>query len=232
MANNQGLPPIKKNALDERRLALYAKKQEGAKGAPKFTVSVMANNPRFTVFTNDNSNTILRAKMDASTFMAVLMEMIDLPDKEPGYTCTWRNMTGAPTNMVEDSRTTVGKNNQGVCFITVYKNDGGDRIIFPFLPSMYHKVFGPDGELEPADVSAMYVKAWGKLLTELVPNILDSQYVEAPPYQQNRKDGGYNRNNSSSNTKGNGNDFGNSQGGGSQGGPSDSGFDDFDGLPM
>lgn len=231
MSENQKQAPLifKKNALDEKRLALYGNKREGAKGPPKLTVSLTVNNPRFTVFTNDNKNTILRAKMDAPTFFAVILEILELPDREPGFTRTWVNMTGAPSNMVEDTRTTVGKNNKGVCFITVYKDNGEDRIIFAFTPSMYHKVFDANGEVPIDQLSARYAQAWGRMLIEVVPNVMDTHFMETTPYQQNRSGGGGYNANKGGNNNSNNNSTPPPSGGSSS---NDSGFDDFDGLPM
>lgn len=225
MSDKPKYPPIVKTALDERKLALYGKKPEGAQRAPKMVVSVMMNNPRFTVFTGNQSNEVLIARMDSPSFIAVLESVFEAIETEPGFTRTFVNMTGAPSNMVEDTRLTVGKNNKGIIFLSVYKGEG-DRIIFPFLPSMYHKVYGDDGEVEPGKLSCLYAKAWCTILTNLIPNVLDTHYVEPPPYQKNGG-GNYNR--------GGGNSGGQSKGGGNTGGGGDStvtAFDGFDDMPM
>lgn len=233
MSNTTSLPPIKKNALDERKLALYGKQREGAKGAPKLIVSLTVNNPRLTVFTNDGNNTILRAKMDSTTFMALLLEISELPDRENGYHQTFINMTGPPSNMVEDSKVIVGKNNNGVCFVSVGKGEE-HRELFPFLPSMYHKVYDNEGEVPPDKLSNRYATAWARLYMELVPNLLDSQYMESTYNSQNRGGGNYNQGGGNRHGGGGGGtSYGGSQGGGDTGGPSESsGFDDFDGMPM
>lgn len=228
------LPPIKKNAFDERKLALYGKKTEEMKRAPKLTVQVLTNNPRFNVYTNDPQNTIIRAKLDAPSFMAIAEYLYEVAESEPGTTRTWINMTGAPSKMIEDTRVTVGKNGKGVVFISAYKKDG-ERIVFPFLPSMYHKVSDEEGEVPPDRLSVMYARAWAKLLIELVPNLLDSQFVEIPPYQGDGGKGGYG--NRGGNNRGNyGGGNGNNSGGGqssNDGGGSATNFDDFgDDLPM
>lgn len=198
------LPPIKKNALNESKLRLYAKRPEGQKGAPNLCFSIIQNQPRIDVFTNNAQSQIIRAKMDSPTFYAFISLLEEMIDSEPGITRKIKNKKGPPNNLVEESTTWVGKNNKGVIFICV-ESESSDRIMFPIKPSMYHSFIDEEGsQFDEARASVLATKGWVKLLTQLVANVLDSHFVEKQPYQGGKGGGNnYNRNN---NTGGGGSD--------------------------
>lgn len=217
---NQFQKPLPKTAFNEYKMRLKGPMQEGGKFPPNLSVSVIRNQPRIDVFTevpNDKNNGKITAAMDALTFFALLEALKLVIDGEPDQQLKVPNMSGPPQNKFLASTTLVGKDKEGRVYISVVAKER-PMIKFVFSPSDYHPgMIRKDGvELDEAELSVIYARAWRRLMTELTPNVLDSYYEVPEP--RNKGGGGGNFNKGSGYNKG-GNGGGYNNGGGGGGSP-------------
>lgn len=235
-SNQKGsMPPIPKNALNEWKLRLTGPMQEGARRPPTLSVGVIKNQVRLDVFTNvpnDRDGGKLSAPMDSITFFAFLTKLEDVINGEPANKVEIVNRTGKPGSTRILSYTVIGKDNEGCVFISVTAQDR-PRVKFTFLPTEYHSIVHKDGSpYSPAELSMVYARAWHRMMSTLVPAVLNTHYVEPEPRNDsgggNRygKGGGYNKGgyNKGGYSGGNNNSSGESSSGGGSSGPTD--FDD------
>ena len=217
--------PLPKTAFNEYKLRIMGPMQEGATRAPTLGVSVIKNNPRIDVYTNiqgDRDNGRISAPMDAVNFFALLVKLEDIIGGEPDVQVKIPCKTGAPGQQRLISTVVTGKDNQGRVFISVVAQDR-PKIKFTFLPSDWHGLVHKDGTpYGEAEMSVVFARAWLRLMTQLVPNVMDTYYTEPEP-RDNSGDGynkgGYNKGKSNYNK------------GGSNENYSDGGAD-FDDFPM
>lgn len=235
--NKAPMAPIPKSALNEYKLRLIGPIQEGARRPPTLSVSVIKNQPRLSVATNipnDQNSGWINAPMDALTFMAFLAELEKVINGPSGEKLEIVNKTGRPGDTRIMSYTLVGKDNEGRVFISVTAPDR-PKIKFTFLPTEYHTIIHKDGTpYSEAELSVAFAKAWHSLMVNLVPNVLNTYYVEPEPRENTWKKGGDNNNRGGYNKQG-GNTYGGGSGGGgnSGGGAPSGGSNDFDdGFPM
>lgn len=189
-------PPRKKNALDEYKLRLSGKPQQGATKPPSLAFSVVKNMPHIDVYTNvpnDKDNGRIKANMDAPTFFA-LLQLLDQAINSEGpvkFKIENKNFVWPKGERSKEpvtiSTTVVGKGSDGRVFISVVAYDKSRPIIpFYFGPSSYHNII--DGEGNPmaeGEVSKAYARGYLRLLYNLVPSVLTAEYVEPEPRQQN-----------------------------------------------
>lgn len=212
MSQNQRFqaPPRKKNALDEYKLRLSARPQQGAQKPSSLAFSVVKNMVHVDVYTNvpnDKDNGRIRAAMDSPTFFAML-ELLNLAieSNEPfsrkienkNFTFYQGKRSEAPQIV---SNTMVGKDKEGRVFLAVLAKDR-PNIPFYFLPSSFHSLTMQDGSpVDEGTVSVIYAKGFLKLLYTLVPTVLSAEYVEPAPRdpqqggQQQRPQNNYQGNN-------------------------------------
>lgn len=222
--------PLPKTALHEFKLRLTGPRQEGQRRPPTLQVQVVKNNPRIDVYTNvegAKDNGKISAPMDAITFCTVLAELEKLVEGEPDVQVKISNKVGPPGKQRAISQTVIGKDPNGIVYISVI-SEGQARVKFPFKFSDWHEIIHKDGTpYTEAEASLAVARGWLKLMSELVPNVMDTHYIEPEPRGQgggggNR--GGYNRGGG-----GGGYNRGGGSGGGNEG--SSGGFDNDD-FPM
>ena len=195
MSQNQRFqaPPRKKNALDEYKLRLSARPQQGAQKPASLAFSVVKNMVHVDVYTNvpnDKDNGRIRAAMDSPTFFAML-ELLQMAIESPeqmsrkieNKNFTFYQGKRSETPMVV-STTMIGKDKEGRVFLAVLAKDR-PNIPFYFLPSSFHHLLNQDGSpLDEGTISVIYAKGFIKLLYALVPAVLESEYVEPVPRDQ------------------------------------------------
>jgi hypothetical protein len=201
----QPLPKVK-TIIDHWGLKLTAKPINGSTRRPSLGVSVYKNEPHFIVYTNvegDKDKGKIEAKTDVTTFLssiAALRKIIKGPsdNRITIELKQFRFLGGgrkSETPML-DTKIVVGKDTNGVVFIAVVSWDK-DRptIRFPFVPSNHSNFLNTQGEpLSEAEVSEMRAEAYCDLMTELVPSMLRTHYVEEPRKDPNaNQQGGGNR---------------------------------------
>lgn len=235
----------KKIALDESKLKLSGPQQDGGRGRPTLAVGLHKNQPRLDVYTNDPNDKIdngrIRAAMDTPTFFG-LLELLNLAIEADGkfmravqnrgYSFRGGKRSESPETL---STTIVGKEDDGRIYIEVVA-ERRPRIKFYFLPSNWHHLMDQSGnKLSEAEVTVIYAKAWLKIMQQLIPHLLVTEYVEPEPRDNNggnrggNRGGGGNWNNRNNDRGGNGGGRGGDDWAGntSGGGNSAGGDDDF-----
>lgn len=194
----------KKHMLNNPKIRLQAPCPT-AKG--KFSTlawDVWMNNPRFVVATNDPTMMVkergfgrIQAAMEPPTFM-VFLELLDNcinateavkfkvansgKDKAGGF------------DPVPTSDLHVGRDAEGCIFVSVVSKEEGwpvIKFVFSAPDQRFHKLYHGNGtEFTKAEISVIYAKAYRKLLEVAMMNVLDTHYVEPPPFVPGNK-GGY-----------------------------------------
>ena len=209
MANNTP----KQNALNERKLSLFAPPHELAEikfdkpVQPTLEVKVVNNQPRLIVRTgvaNDANYGKIEAHFDSMTFFSLIKALDEvIKDVATNYTveCKEHKWTqqGRSKEPMVNSRVTVGRDREGYVFIQVTDWDKArPRIKFRFDATAYHPWLGADGQpIPPNVVSNWYADAWRNLMLTLVPNILATEFISWQEQKEKReagKGGGGNNN--------------------------------------
>lgn len=236
----------KGNALKERKLKLQAdpldnaQQRNGRSMPPTLAVSVVDNQPRFTVYTNvegDKQNGKIEGNMDSYTFYAVMEairrvarnevnDSIVIPNKGFFFDPQTKKRSEQP---IVKSKTVVGRDEQKRVFVGLAAK-GRPFAKFIFGPSEFHAMEDGNGKLVTAEQSSsLWAVAFANILEKMVANVLVDEFVSQEELdakreankQQNRGGGGggYQRGN------GGGNSYqrGNSGGGNYQRGNNNSG---------
>jgi len=192
MANQQYQTPLPKTAFNEFKMRLLAPKPDGQRRAPSLSVSVIRNNPRIDVYTEvegDRDRGKITAPMDSTTFFALLSVLEAVIEGPSDEQTKITNKIGPPQDKRIVSTTIVGKDKDGKVFISVVATER-PKVKFVFLPSDWHSFAHKDGTpYGEAELSMVYARAWLKLLSSLVPAVLNTHYMEPEP----RDDGGNNK---------------------------------------
>lgn len=192
--------PLPKTALDEYKLRLVSDAPpKGARRPATLAFSVVKNNPRFTLFTNvdtDKDKGRLQAALDTHTLYAFLQLLRKVADGEPGTKFSIENKNHTYFNGQRStepklmSTIIVGKDDEGCVFMGVVANNI-TPVKFIFGPTEYHMMVHKDGTpFTRAELSVLYAKGYADLLENLTANVLDSHYVEPEPRENNRRGGG------------------------------------------
>lgn len=199
MSGFQNRPPLPKTALNERKLVLSAPVPDSKKLAT-LDVSVAINQPRIGVWTNvegDPNKGRVTAKMDTLTFFAVLEALrivisgernadgkyrrFDIPCKRPGQ--------GSSEPIPEAFITLAREESDGRIYIAV---TGGNvtPVKFHFGPTQFHDSWKENREpINVSTLSELYANAWGRVMAELTPNVLNTHYSPPEPYDPNGNNG-------------------------------------------
>lgn len=253
MADNGFRPaPRPKNALDNKKLGMRAPNATGQYASLQW--SLVSNNPRITVFTNDPNDTKdygkIVAALDAPTFFAFLgaiKKAIDTPLDAKFEQVIIENSNfifpggKRSEKPVVVSRLIVGRDDDGTIWVSVTAQ-GRPNIKFPFTSPEFHSLIKKNGDkLEQGEVSRIYASAYHSMLSGVMAVCLVNLYVEPPPKDGNQRGGGgggFNRGGGGGggnrgNYSGGGGNGGGNSGGGSSGGSSGGagGGDDFDDTP-
>jgi hypothetical protein len=227
--------PKPKTALDSRKLNLTAPCPTAPDKTSALVVGVYASekfgepNPRLTVFTRDpedqgerNDYGKIRAELDPVVFFAFLEKLEEIANGPAGqenkvklenknFTFFGGKRSDAPQ---VTSEIHFGKDVDGIVWLSVLKKDR-PRIKFPFGPNNFHTLFHPTGEqFSRGEASALWARAWVKLMREMIPPFLISEYKEVPYEPKGGGQGGGNR--GGYNNGGNRGGYGGGNGGGGQ----------------
>jgi hypothetical protein len=187
MAGNFQAPPRAKNALDEYKLRLSCPPVQGAQKPGSFAISLVANNPRFDVYTNvpnDKNNGNIRAAMDMPTFYMVLAAMEDALTLEDSQVLKIQNLNhtffeGKRSDQPKlVSTTCVGRDKEGCLFIAVVAKDR-PYLKFNLLPTNYHVMLGVDGNpLDKRQASNYFMRGYAGMLKNMMAAVAVKEYVE------------------------------------------------------
>lgn len=229
MAGDFKAAPRKKTALDNKKLQLSAKNQDGKYASLQW--GIFSNNPRITVYTNVESDRDVNygkisANMDAISFFGFMnllrmaIEFVPGTDGQPEFKRSIENKNfifpgGKRSDKpVVQSELFVGKDKEGMVWMSVTAKDR-PRIKFDFQLSDFHALKHGTGEYySKAEASVVAANAYLTLLVEMFGHMLVTEWVEppAPQGQGGGGGGGFNRGG------GNGGGGGYNRGGGNGGG--------------
>lgn len=135
------------NVLDNGKLTMSAPKLANGEFPPKFKVGTYNNNPQYTVFTGVTSakrGGVISAGMDPITFytsLRLIERMIDEPIPQETVTYEIENHAGRGSEKAIKSRTIIGKDPEGVVFISILDvDDSMPKVRFNFDADFYHKI--------------------------------------------------------------------------------------------
>lgn len=188
---NNFRPKVHSNSLRDYKVRWTAEPQEGAvvkydrPQEPTLSISVVDNQPRFTVYTNiegDKNNGKIEGNMDAFTFsavMAALKTVAENPDFKGAYEFENKGYFFGPQGRSEKpgvlSTTLVGRDGEGVVFLAL-KSGKRPNIKFSIRPSNWHSLKRNGEELSRAEVSSIYALGQANLLTKLVAQIIHDEH--------------------------------------------------------
>ncbi len=191
MAYENQKQPIKKNALDNRKLFLFAPAPNATSGQAVLMWNVFSNNPRVTVFTGDptdnsqaNNKGRISANLDAPVFFTFIEMMervaksktpIELKVLNRNY--SWvNNQRSEEPSVVSELH--VGKDGDGQVWISV-EAEKRPKVKFFVAPSDWHQFCYADGKpIEKADLITMHTLGYCQLLRNLVSGIMLNEYSE------------------------------------------------------
>lgn len=137
----------KSNVLDNGKLAMTAPKLANGAYPPKLKIQTFNNNPQFTVFSGVASakrSGIINAGMDTTTFFLALRlieKLIDEPTPDQTLVYEIENHGGRGSEKTMRSKTILGKDNEGVMFISILDvDDTMPKVRFNFDADYYHKI--------------------------------------------------------------------------------------------
>lgn len=227
MSDFQNRTPRVKNALDDVKLRLSAKNQDGRNATFRF--ELVANNPRAVVYTNvegDKDNGKIQGAFNSMGFYSFLELMKEAIAFKPSEaTPEWKNKIelmrpnfkpggGRPDGVVLAATLWVGKNREGLVWLSLIAYQR-PTIKFIITNDEYHKfVHGTGEQYSPGEASELAAKGYVRLLELVMASAKDTHYKEPPPREnrggQGGGQGGYNG--------GGGGNRGGYGGGGGQGG--------------
>ncbi len=181
--------PYIETLLDDRKLRLSAPPVGGRGRRPALFVTVVGGNPRINVYTEvdtDKNGGKIVAKKDALAFfqlLETLQHIIATPEES-----RWIMVNKLPVEREEgggggarrepeiDTKTVVGRDKDGVIYISVLSGDNErPKIIFQFGNQYYHQLArrdAPDVKLENRVISELAARAWVRLMRAATANIL------------------------------------------------------------
>lgn len=183
-----------------------------SQGRAKLRFGIFRNNPRVTVYTNEESDKannfgMITASMDPLVFGNLMQSLDDLLAAPNGtkfrienFTLSDRNDSGKRT-MVHQNDIMVGKDEAGVYWISVIA-EGRPKFKFEFGRFPFHKFYKTDGtEMSKAELSHNTLKSATNLLRQLYATYITTNYEHTPPAQFNKggkgnSRGGYGNQNS------------------------------------
>lgn len=198
------------NVLDNGKLTLSAPKLANGEFPPKFKVGTYNNNPQYTVFTGVTSakrGGVISAGMDPITFytsLRLIERMIDEPTPQETVTYEIENHAGRGAEKAIKSRTIIGKDPEGVVFISILDvDDSMPKVRFNFDADFYHKI-NVNG-MTKGQISCIsaqgFVDAWRSILG---PHLVKS-YEKVVFRGNGGGGGGYNKGGNSGSNSGGGN---------------------------
>jgi hypothetical protein len=191
----------KYSIFDFEKLSLMS-----TQGKAKLKFGIYRNNPRVTVYTNEqddakNNYGMITAALDPIAFGSLLELLDDLANK-PGANNVKYKVDSLTLVQNEESRqretkltasVVVGRDEEGVIWISVIA-DGRPKFKFEFGNFKFHKFFHPDGtQMTKAELSTIAAKATVKFLNSIFATYVTNNYEHIPP-SNFKKGGGYNRN--------------------------------------
>lgn len=193
------------NVLDNGKLVLTAPKHPNGDYPPKLKVQTYNNNPQFAVFSGVPSakrGGVISAGMDPKTFFTVLSlieRMADEPIPESTVTYEIENHAGRGSEKALKSTTVIGKDPEGIVFLSVLDvDDSMPKIRFDFNADFYHKISIKG--ITKGEISCISAKGWVSMWRSLLGPHMVQSYEKV--VFGGGKGGGYNNNRGNNNSGG------------------------------
>lgn len=228
--NQQFANQRKKNALDNRKLKLSAKNQEG--GYAGLVWGLINNNPRITVYTGIESDREKGGIQGAFNtigfymFLELLKEAAEFKPSEgkPEYRREVELLRpnfprggGRPDGVVTASKAFVGQNKDGLVWISITAHNR-PMVQFIITHDEYHKYKFETGEnYSPSDASKLAAKAYYNVLSKIYAHLQVTEFKEEERKQGSGQGGGGQRQGGGGNYNrggGGGGNYSNNGGGG------------------
>ena len=174
------MPDSKKNILSHSKMTLTAPKLPNGSYPPKFKVQTYNNNVQFAIFTGLDNSGVINAGMDPITFytaLAMIERMIKEPTPAKDEVITYKveNDQGRGKDKALKSTTVIGKDSEGVLFISVLSTDSSmPKVKFNFNTDFYHRISIPG--VSKATVSELAAQAWVDALRVIMGVHLTTTY--------------------------------------------------------
>lgn len=217
MAGDFTPPPRIKNALDNRKLALFAPCPAKPEVKSSLMWMLVANNPRMVVWTNDPNDTgksngfgKITANLDMPVFVTYLQMLSDIIEHDgeirQSIDClNYTFFTGKRSEKPELVSTIwVGKDKDGIIWTSLVAKNR-PKIKFTFGNNDFHHYMNGDGSPMAASVvSQLFAKAYVKVMYGVMEHLLVTNFVEPekkdkPAYggDKGRSNNSYNNSNDS-----------------------------------
>ena len=185
----QYVPPPQ-DALSNNKLHIFCPSSQAGKQA-RLQWQFVDNNPRIKVFTNDEADKTkeknfgsIYAKMDLMAFhglMALIKKSIDLKEAEhfkienKNFSFAYGKRSETP---VVESETYVGKDKDGVIWISVIANNR-PKLKFLFTGDQYHTFSHGNGTpFSLSERSVVHASAWVEAITAIIKQMTVDNYVD------------------------------------------------------
>lgn len=206
------MAPTKKSILDHSKLSLMAPKQNNGAYPAKLKVQTYNNNVQLTVFsgvTSAKNSGVISAGMDPRTFymlIAMIRRLINVPANGQNQVYEIENHAGQGKDKAIKNKTLIGKDAEGMMFISVVDlDDSMPKVKFTFNADYYHKI-NANG-FDKATISCIAAEAWADMFGAIMAVHLTETYE---PVQYNGQGGGnFNKGGGNYNQGGNNNNGGN-----------------------
>ena len=186
------MAPTKKTILDHSKLSLMAPKQNNGAYPAKHKVQTYNNNVQLTVFsgvTSAKNSGVISAGMDPRTFymlIAMIRRLINVPANGQNQVYEIENHTGQGKDKAIKNKTLIGKDAEGMMFISVVDlDDSMPKVKFTFNADYYHKI-NANG-FDKATISCIAAEAWADMFSAIMAVHLTETFE---PVQYNGQGGG------------------------------------------
>lgn len=184
--------------IDDLKLRMYADPVNGGKRKPSLSVSMYENNPRLVVKTNmDNDKDYgkITAAMDMPiffSFLDVLESVINGPnDSQQRIVNKKRKFINGESKILDDTYTIVGKDKDGVVWISVLAYDKErPRIKFEFGSNEYHGILNRDGSpYDKGKWTQHAARGWMEIMRRVLSQVFvkNYEYVDYYAKKSDRK---------------------------------------------
>lgn len=221
-------PEKKPNILEDSKYALFGKRAEGSKSAPKLFFSVFKGNVSANCFPNHPQASVKSIRLGMSgDLWKLFIQTVNVVLEHKGQIQEHVKVsTGKINDMKEAGTLVVCKNEEGEVYLALKAPGLPQPIKFSLLPTNYLTIFNSDGSpLSDAEKSVRYARGYFEIIDYFVTKQIEESWEPYKPQGGGGNWGG--KKSGGGNWGGGGN-----QGGGNWGGQQQSGGGGFDDIPL
>lgn len=215
-------PKPEKNILDHPKFGLSAKPLPGAKRPCTLKIGLYNNNPQVTIWTGlEGPEMRIQAGLDPQSLTLMMDELIDMgserdPSKQKEKYVRAIDTYDKERNIA--SKVVVGRQPDGVIYISVIEPSKNTKVIFELGNSYFHHLVEPgsNSPIPNDEISRKWARSWAGTIKGIVPAAQAAAYKH---YSPNGGGGGKKS-------------YGNNGGGGNYGNQNNGGGSSDDDLPF